>query len=221
MSTARKPCQHVLMWQPISAYVYSDYYNNACCFECQKGFKAGNMIIETNTIQRRYHPLCYTKTQNYIVQNIPHCTIEVGNYWLLNAQNKRKIHIHLFPEMIPKELRYQTHIIETIKLNNLSDESTAKWARIFDIDSHLAVGNNDCDCNLAIFKQCNPMSLKKDEVLSDLYSQYFNTQKAHQKNNILAFGYCKKEQQELNLNIPVYLIQIVVKFFPINYYVPK
>ena len=53
----------------------------------------------------------------------------------------------------------------------------------------------------------------KQELRTRL-EEYLNNDECKQVNETVVFGYCKEIQKMNDLNIPIYLQQIVLKYFP-------
>lgn len=203
-----------IKWQNVAIKIYHKHHDEKyrdflCCQDCYEEFNDKDIILTTKIFKENYHLLCYAQTVNFTVYEVPHCTAELKYYHtILNATQRAQVNHILFPNMISKHMRYQRQI-PVINLNDLSRYKLKSLAQEFDIDAYKTSTGKMVK---SYFERYIQESSIKYQLL-----KYCEHPKAKMRNELLIFSYCRRRQNEYDLNFPQYLIRIVLRFFPINF----
>ena len=145
-----------------------------------------------------YHPKCYLKSKYWNTYHLPLTSASLSGLYDLPKQDQTNIMKLLWPNQLPITIRAKA------KLPKFMDEMSIKELR-------LEVEKRDINQH-RMNRKWNDEQIKQE--LRARLEQYLNNGECKKVNRKMVFGYCKEIQRQNDLNIPIYLQQIVLKYFP-------
>ena len=133
-----------------------------------------------------YHLHCYPKASGI---RHPAISSELSGYSRLPKEDKRKFRKAIWPNLVNAKNKPR------IKLKKEFNKMTVK-------DLKYELERRDLKRN------------GRKQELKDRLEKFLNSKECKECNSLLVFGYCKESETDYKLTIPVYLQQIVEKYYP-------
>ena len=174
------------------------------CNSCYKLWQENEPFIikgRNDDYEDIYCLSCYVKTENYMKYSIPDSTLKLGNYSSQSATNKSKINAILFPNLLDETVRYK----QSISVTPLSERNKEQLIKLCQ-QRNIAPYDTQERTIKPIWDKQKVIQKLQTELQHYLYSQQVD---------LLIRGYCRISEQKEKLNIPLYLVNIVIRYYPI------